>query len=656
MQASKFRNDINGLRAWALVSVMLFHFSVPGFQGGFAGVDIFFVISGFLMTKIIMGRLDGGGFNLIGFYLDRARRIIPALWAMILVVGVIGWFILIPTGMLLFGKHAASALAFLSNILFWKESGYFDANARSKWLLHTWSLSVEWQFYILYPVFLLILKKIAPRKVLLSCVLAGTALSYAVSVWLGSHAPTAGFYLLPGRAWEMLAGGIVYLWPVPARLQAPRLKLAMELAGLALILCTVFLFADSISWPGASAAFPVLGTMLVIAAGRNDSVFTSNTLAGWLGRSSYSTYLWHWPIICALTYLGQGDSIVWRTFGFLSAFLVGWLSYRVVEQPCLKLFSGGETLRSKVLPLSGLAAAAFLLAGLGAVVWLQRGLPWRFSNEVAVADAAARDVNSFERACFGKASTDPASCVFGGDGRGVAVELVGDSHAEAVLSALMAAVPKTEAGGVLYRAFPSCPSILEARLLDPESKCTDFNRRYLKALMERPSGDAPLVIVNNWPGYLETRNMKFVPRDGRGGSEEKFSAALYEKYLKSTICEVAQRRRTYLVLPMPSFKVRVAETLAADLVRDPNAKDITIPEQQYRREQAESIGIVRRVASACHAEILDPAPLLCPGGVCMGSDRHRPIFKDKHHLTASGADRLRPMLASVFVPAKSAAN
>ncbi|MEN0104811.1 MAG: acyltransferase, partial [Pseudomonas sp.] len=299
----KFRKDINGLRAWAVVAVVLFHFGVAGFAGGFVGVDVFFVISGFLMTGIILRGLETstaaaqGGvygarrFSIIAFYLSRARRILPALLVLCLVLMVVGWFVLPATDYRQLGKHAVSALGFVSNILFWREDGYFDAASHDKLLLHTWSLSVEWQFYLLLPVFMALVWKWRPRRGVQAVALGSLLLlSLLLCVLATPIKATAAFYLLPTRAWEMLAGCLVYLLSLRLVL-APAAQRLLEAAGFALLIAAIALLDSDQQWPGWRALLPVLATVLILVAARQQSLWTSSRLAQWLGNNSYSLYL-----------------------------------------------------------------------------------------------------------------------------------------------------------------------------------------------------------------------------------------------------------------------------------------------------------------------------------------------------------------------------
>lgn len=208
-----FRPDIAGLRAWALLAVVLFHFNIPGFGGGFVGVDIFFAISGYLMTQIILRGLEGERFSIWGFYLARARRIVPALLVLCAVLLTLGWFVLPASDYRPLGMHALTSVMFASNIQYWREAGYFDSASHDKWLLHTWSLSVEWQFYLVLPLLLWGVWKLWPGRLSAARVLIAVLLvSFALSVWLTSQKPEAAFFLLPTRAWEMLAGALVALY------------------------------------------------------------------------------------------------------------------------------------------------------------------------------------------------------------------------------------------------------------------------------------------------------------------------------------------------------------------------------------------------------------------------------------------------------------
>jgi len=302
-----FRSDINGLRAWAVAAVVLYHFGVPGFSGGFVGVDVFFVISGFLMTGLVVRGLERGNFSVIGFYMARGRRIVPALVVMCAVLLALGWFVLLPPDYKMLSTHSVYALSFLSNVEFWQETGYFDVASHEKWLLHTWSLSVEWQFYLILPLVLWTVWRFRSGRMAQTWVVSlGLVASLGASVWVTSGNPSAAFYLLHTRAWEMLGGGLVFLLADKSTLSA-RQRRWLETAGLLLMALTIAVFDKETAWPGWRAVLPVAAAMLVLLANRR-SPWTASGLPQWLGDRSYSLYLWHWPVYVALVYVELTDS------------------------------------------------------------------------------------------------------------------------------------------------------------------------------------------------------------------------------------------------------------------------------------------------------------------------------------------------------------
>jgi peptidoglycan/LPS O-acetylase OafA/YrhL len=323
-----FRADINGLRAIAVCGVVTFHFLANYLPGGFAGVDVFFVISGFLMTSIIFRGQESGRFSIVQFYYARARRIVPALAVLCASSLALGWFYLHPIDFGTLGKHILGSLSFSSNIVYLKESGYFDEASKEKWLLHTWSLSVEWQFYIFYPLALVVLRKLMSPRYVRYLLVGAAAASLVVCVYASSRWPSSAFYLLPTRAWEMLAGGLVFLYPLQWSVRTQRV---VEALGVLLIVAAYALLTEAAMWPGYLALIPVAGAMLVMAANRQDSALTSNAAFQWVGTRSYSIYLWHWPLVVWLNYSGKSVDVAYVGAGIVLSLALGALSYWAVE-------------------------------------------------------------------------------------------------------------------------------------------------------------------------------------------------------------------------------------------------------------------------------------------------------------------------------------
>lgn len=324
----QFRKDINGLRAIAVIAVVLYHFNETWMSGGFAGVDVFFVISGFLMTAIIFKGIDQKNFSVFKFYIARANRIIPALSALCIALLIFGWFFELDYSFSTLSQHILSSLGFFSNMTYWKESGYFDAVSHEKWLLHSWSLSVEWQFYILYPLVLVVMKKFMPVKAMKVIILITAILSFILCIIASHKWPTAAYYLLPSRAWEMMLGGLAYLYPVSLKRKKKR---QLEYLGLALVIGTYLFISKENIWPGYLALLPAFGTFFIIVAQRNDSRFMDHPLLQKLGTWSYSIYLWHWPLVVFMnSYLINSTENIF--FLILLSVLFGMLSYKLIER------------------------------------------------------------------------------------------------------------------------------------------------------------------------------------------------------------------------------------------------------------------------------------------------------------------------------------
>lgn len=633
-----FRSDINGLRALAVLAVLAFHFGIPGFGGGFVGVDVFFVISGYLMTGIIVGRIDRDTFSILDFYLDRGRRIIPPLIVMVAVLMAGGLIWLLPQDLLALGKHAASAVTFLSNMLFWTESGYFAPSAKLNWLLHTWSLSVEWQFYIIYPLLILALRQIGERRFLIFSLTALAVLSFALSVYLTGNKPSAAFFLLPPRAWEMMTGALIFLIPpLPSRFAR-----SSQLVGLAAIIASV-LFANETHWPGLPALVPVLGAALLIAARRTESRITGNQIVSWVGLNSYSIYLWHWPIAVFIDSNDLTGNWCAVLIGFLLSLVLGHISWRLVErggqhgatQPKVHTSPENNRWQRHVILLSLIG----VLAIAGAGIWKARGLPSRFSPEVQALEADTRPGGAFSKGCFAPALDKPP-CIIGPNPHHIAAVVIGDSHADADVSAVVAALPPDMS--IAWSGNPACPPLLGGFSTDPENRCAAFLQHDLAPLTQPRI--IPVILISHWNGVTEARNMVF------GDQSRLFSLIEFRRHLIDTSCALAKAGPTYVMLSTPDFPVEVASTLQHRLVADPHSPDITIPLADHVRRLAAVNAMWREAASQCGVHLLDPIPYVCPDRrTCMGSIHHRAIFRDTHHMTEFGNKLLVPMFRRVFV-------
>lgn len=377
MASLKYRAEIDGLRALAVLPVIFFHAGFSFMSGGFVGVDIFFVISGYLITSLIVAEIDKGKFSLVNFYERRARRILPALFLVVLVCLPFAWVYLLPHEMVDFGKSVVAVTVFASNILFWKDSDYFSPDSELLPLLHTWSLAVEEQYYLFFPLILMLAWRFGKSWFVPMLLVAIAAISLAFSEWLWRVDSAANFYLLPTRAWELMLGALAGLYLRSSSISIRWLREVGSLVGLLMIGLAVFLLDKSIPFPSLYALLPTLGTVLIILCA------DSQTLVGRLlslpffvgiGLISYSAYLWHQPIFAfaRLHSMDELSSGIWVGLCAL-ALLLAWLSWRWVE----KLFRDRNRFsRGHIFVMSGIGSVVLL--GIGMLLIMQSGFPQRF--------------------------------------------------------------------------------------------------------------------------------------------------------------------------------------------------------------------------------------------------------------------------------------
>ena len=368
IQNFRYRPEIDGLRAIAVLAVVFFHAGI-GMPGGFIGVDVFFVISGYLITSLIIKDLQTDTFSLASFWERRARRIFPAAAAMVLIVLVAGWFLLLPTDYSTLAKAAAWQAVFAANFYFWKTTNYFSGPADEQPLLHTWSLAVEEQFYLFVPLILIALfrsPRLRRRPILIFVFIVGFVASFAISIIAVSRAPGAAFYLLPTRAWELLAGSIVAVMPSIALTTSRWIRELFCWVGLAAIMIPCLLYSKETPFPGIAALPPCLGTALIIWASSRETSETRNyacRLLAWrpmvfIGLISYSIYLWHWPLFAFGRYLSITPlSSQFSMALVVASFIFAIASWRLVETPYRKRTLGSSRKAMFTWAFSSVAAA-----------------------------------------------------------------------------------------------------------------------------------------------------------------------------------------------------------------------------------------------------------------------------------------------------------
>lgn len=489
----KYRADIDGLRTLAVLPVVLFHSGLVLFSGGFVGVDIFFVISGFLITSIIRDDIEAGRFSILKFYERRARRILPALMFMTVLTSIFIYILFLPNYLIDFAKSMLSMALFVSNMYFWKFSGYFDSSAQLRPFLHTWSLSVEEQFYIFMPVAMLLLYRFRSSVRMTIFILAAVA-SLALSILATSVAPTANFFLLPTRSWELLCGALLAIGR-PAHPKSPMLVNALALLGLAGVLVPVFVYTESTPFPGFAALPPCLGAALLIYTGQDSNSFIGRILSTapfvGIGRISYSLYLAHWPVVVILRYVTLREpTLMDATVIIVLSFALAVFSWRYVERP----FRTPELVKSRGAVFSWSAASLGFLCLVSVGTIMTKGLPGRypgFNSRIAAVSGEASGTDGVDLTwrngtCFFENDEHykdwkPEPCVLN-PGMGNTTLLWGDSYAAHYIPGLVLNQAALGAEVYLY-TYAGCPPIFAYKSY-ARVGCSNFNQRVLALIDE----------------------------------------------------------------------------------------------------------------------------------------------------------------------------
>ncbi len=645
-----YRPEIDGMRAIAVLAVVAYHFGLPGIGGGLVGVDIFFVISGFLIGGILLGEAARTGTIRLGrFYLRRIRRLAPAYFAMAAASLAAAWFVLLPFEAREFGKELIAATTYLANVHFFRETGYFDTLAESKPFLHMWSLAVEEQFYLVLPFVILALRR--RWRLLRGVLVAGFVASLAGELWLTPINQPAAFYLFPLRAWELLAGVLL------AAFGHGRGRVWMSWAGLALMLAGIVWVRPGPAFPGWQAAVPVAGAVLAIAGGQAGGAVNralSSAVAVFFGRISYSLYLWHWPVLVFSKYWRGGYANGWEAAGWATlALLLAVLSWRFVEQPVR--LSRRITGRGLV---AGWALGSALALAAGGWFYLRDGAPERFAPELRTHIEASADFLQDWSRCD-TAATGPLAglrvCALGPEGP---PELLiwGDSHLRPLHDVLARLAQETGTPAALVWVA-GCPPLFgvdkreNTTSAEEDRACGKAIGRLEQALAE---GGLPprLLLVGRWSYYAEGQGVgldagnriTLTAPDGTTGP------AVYQRAMPATLARLAGAFRQVFVLRQPPEiptydSRRIAREMAAGRL-SPEAA-----ERRARVPLAQALSRARRGEAPLRAgpvTLLDSWPYFCDGESCSAMPEGRALYFDNNHLTNSGGARLAPLLAPVF--------
>lgn len=649
----KFRKDINFLRALAVVSVVVFHFSPSVLSGGFAGVDVFFVISGFLMTKIISDRILHSEFSLLQFYIDRARRIIPALFVLCTSLLVLGWFFFTPLDYSELSLQISYALTFFSNLLFWSQGGYFESASHEKILLHTWSLSVEWQFYLIYPIFFMLLSRyLTERRVLFGLIIT-TLCGYGLSIYMSQKSPSAAYFLLPTRFWEMTLGGIAVFINRPFRNSMNSFFVAAF--GACLILLSMLFISQENQWPGYLAIIPTFGTFLILICNLDLKLYGLKVFE-LLGRWSYSIYLWHWPIVVFL-YFFESLKGLYILVGILFSIVLGWCSYTYIEQSYIKK---KLSIKGAAFIPSCLFISIFFIAF---YIYAFDGLVNRADDKVMAASKGMDDkppsysLCSFTNSELGQLNV----CNFSNDTFKVkrleetttpSVIVIGDSHSSSLIYSVIDSAKKFDVSNLIFMSHPACLSIPGAKVNGNEKytlSCNVFSKNIQLLLNNYPN--VPVIMAHRLPlyfyGYNEKETLNDINLFSDFESINKHSKAL-ELIYKDYILELAEGRALYLLSPVPEQVVNVPKYTSRRLMLGLYSfKGINYEDYIRRIGNIPSL-LDSIVVKNPNVTILKPHEILCNKSLCISEVGGKPLYYDDDHLSLTGADYINEIFDIIW--------
>ena len=655
VKALGYRPDIDGLRAVAVLSVILYHAGVGVLKGGFVGVDIFFVISGYLISTIIFHDLESGKFSLGRFYERRIRRIQPALIAMVLVTMLLCAAFFVPSDFKLFAQSVGATVLFSSNIYFYLKSGYFDPLAETKPLLHTWSLAVEEQYYLFFPLLVLLLWRHARRY--LVAVLTGLALvSFVFSVWQARAASNAAFYLPFDRIWELLIGALLALGLVPpARRSGVRLLLGF--VGLGAMMASIFLFSPHDVFPGERALLPCLGAALLIYAGQGlpQMVGANAWLASrpmvFTGRISYSMYLWHWPVIVVLQYVLFRKLNLSEVLAYLVlVYALAWASWKWIEQPWRDARRLAITRRG----IFGLTAAVTAIGVCFAVgIHAAGGLPQRFEAQARQFAAATFDTNPRRASCDAPSAARLQAdevCRIGDDHAPVSFVLIGDSFGDALMPGVEAAAQQAGKRGLVL-THSGCFPLLGVQQTDNLS-CDGMMEATLK-LMERHPEVKDVMIVARWTSALLGTRFGQFEQSGwflRDGQTKALSydenRAVFERGMLRTLDRL-QGRRITVVAFIPEQRYDIPRALAMhSAFGQPTAVALTRADHERRQAEMRVAFARLKQASPVSFTLVDVGAHLCDAQSCSAIRDATVLYADDNHLSRGGAVALAPLWRS----------
>lgn len=629
-----YRADIDGLRSIAVLLVMIFHFQILSIgKGGFLGVDIFFVISGFLITSILLKELQDNTFSFRGFFKRRILRLAPPLFCTLIGVMIAGWLLYFPAEFKELAQQVVATQLYFANIYFWQNVNYFGLYAESVPLLHTWSLAIEEQFYLLFPIVVFVIYRWAKMhfwKIL--CI--GTVISFALNLALTPSKPELTFYLMPTRGWEFLIGALA----APLSHQLAKLPRqhheTLAIIGIALIAGAVAFYSEGIAFPGSYALLPTLATALIIVSGHSGKTLICRALSSpllvYIGRLSYPLYLCHWPIhVFAAEILEDDYTMAWRLAMFALTFIFAAAIFHLVEIPIRK----GTGLRAWRSPYTAYAWGVAASMAFSMVIIYTHGMPNRFPERVITMANYSQDKPPPMQQCQHKDKlqyNDDDFCTIGSEGVSAKWLVIGDSHAWAAKEAFSKWLQmKNEAGLFLFRH--ACPPLRGLHMVRDQGKCFNFNDKVYD-YMGRATNIENVVLVSAWI-YGSGRSITDNPSKLLTLEE---SRRIFDRQFAFSLAQINNDlgKNVYLWEPVPGARGNVPQSLARASNVASESERLSFSLQEHRTRHDYFYKNLEQNKSKVTL-LFSPAQALCETGLCKVQVNNKPVYFDSSHLTFS---------------------
>jgi peptidoglycan/LPS O-acetylase OafA/YrhL len=646
-----YRQDIDGLRAVAVLLVIVTHISPTLLPGGFVGVDVFFVISGFLITQIIYRQISTGTFSLLVFWERRARRLLPALICVIFITSLFGFLILPPRALIDLGQSIVASTLFASNILFYIETGYFDTAAKLKPLLHTWSLGIEEQFYLIFPLFLMTVYKLG-RQYIFPASLTLVLVSLGASQYYLTENRDISFYFLPFRAWELLLGGCLGLLMINGRNGfSAKGRSYLALLGLVGICLSAFLFDESSPLPGLLSLVPVVSTLVVIYASPGSGfayyLLTCQPMV-YLGAISYGGYLWHFPILSLLRNVhGIELGLVLSVASFICTLFMASVSYRYLETP----FRDAKRLsRSRALGAIFVGCTLCILIGFG-FHW-SKGYPNRadFSPQLMASMSKPERITG----CFDidfSHSSENWGCVLGKKKQSIDIILMGDSHALSMLN-LIDGLAHQKNLSVFFAGYSGCiplPELTPFRADQRSRNCAALNSRLYE--LAKKSKPIAIILVARWSHYyyesdsrspqLFAQTSSIYPRSVMSSNLALIEGGLdriREKYLDKD-------QLVYIFTEVPTQDFSPQQIYFKSRTRQASVTALSVGLESHLKSTLPFDSLLKRRPNL---KKVDLTSVVCSENKCPVGTQDQSYYYDNNHLSEVGVQRLEPLMTEVF--------